>query len=75
MTEWKETKFSQQPKEVMQIGPNLFMQTRNVRFVSDEEGYVCETREVTDSELRLLNELSQTQESLKNLKSVIINNI
>lgn len=58
MTEWRETKFSQQPEEKFEIGPNLFMQTRNVEFVSDEEGYTCETREVTQDELNLLQEIS-----------------
>lgn len=58
MTEWQETKFSEQPDTLFKIGPGIYMQTRNVEFISDEEGYSCETRELTESEMKLLNQIA-----------------
>lgn len=66
MTEWKETTFSDKPEAVIPIGPDLYMQTRNVRHVSDEMGYMCETREVTESELKLLNEITELERIVTN---------
>lgn len=75
MTEWKITKFSDKPNEVIPIGPELFMQVRNVTFVSNEEGYSCETREVTESELKLLAKITDLEQKLYSVNTQLLNNI
>lgn len=75
MTEWKETKFSESPDSIIKIGPGLFMQSKNVRYISEEEGYVCETREVTESELLLLNKISELEQTVTNTNTQLLNNL
>lgn len=49
------------------------MQVRNINFVSDEEGYSCETREVTESELKLLGEISDLEQKLYSTNAQLLN--
>lgn len=69
MTDWKETKMANKPDAIMLIGAGLFMQCRNIKFVSDEEGYICETREVSESELKLLGEIDALNRATEALEA------
>lgn len=51
------------------------MQTRNVKHISDEEGYSCETREVTESELILLDKISELEQTIINTNIRILNSV
>ena len=51
------------------------MQVKNVNFVSDEEGYTCETREVTESELKLLNEIDVLNRKIVTTNTQLLNRI
>lgn len=73
MTEWTETKFSEKPETILPVAPGLYMQVRNINFVSDEEGYSCETREVTESELKLLGEISDLEQKLYSTNAQLLN--
>ena len=75
MTEWKETRFAERPDSIIKIGPGLFMQTKNVRYRSEGEGYVCETREVTESELLLLNKISELEQTIASTNAQLLNNL
>ena len=75
MTDWKETRFSQEPSSNISIAPGLYLQVRNVQFVSDEEGWTGETREVTGSELKLLDKISELKDIVDKTNLAILNNL
>lgn len=61
-------KSSYKPSELFQIAPELYMQTRNAAEYTEETvegekytGWTCQCREVTESELKLLNQISELE--------------
>jgi len=63
-------KSSEKPSELFQIAPNLYMQTRNAKEVTEmlpgennqtSTGWVCECRKVTESEVKLLNQIIELE--------------
>lgn len=65
MKQWKEERCSTQPEELEVIAPGVFMQRRNIEAVEHEAtdemaaytDYVCECREVTESEYEMLKSI------------------
>lgn len=78
MTEWKNGLFNEKPDPIIKIGNKLFMQTKNVQHTTDENGlnfYKAETREVTESELKLLGEISDLEQKLYVTNVQLLNSI
>lgn len=69
MKQWTEERCSEKPKELQPVAPDLFIQRRNITEQNHEEkdgfpeytDYVCESREITESELAMLNSISEIQ--------------
>lgn len=69
MKDWTQERCSSRPDELQVIAPGLFIQRRNIKEVSheaDEEAgteayteYVCESREITESEYAMLGSIEQ----------------
>lgn len=70
MTEWQETRFSKKPEQIIDIGCELLLEVKDIEFVSDEEGWSALTREITKSELTLLNQISELREALKKVTNL-----
>lgn len=69
MKQWSEERCAQRPEELQVIAPGLYMQRRNIQEVSHEADetpgkdayaeYVCESREITESEYAMLESIEQ----------------
>lgn len=55
MTNWTEERCANAPAELEIIGTNLYVQRRNID--ETEEGYICESREVTFDEYNFFEEI------------------
>ena len=75
MTEWRETRMANKPEPIVLIGPDLYLQTRNVTYVSPEEGYCCETREVTESELKLIGEIENLNKTVEVINEQLLKSL
>ena len=69
MKQWREEHCAQRPDELQAIASGLFMQRRGIRKVAHEADetagteayteYVCESREITESEYAMLESITQ----------------
>ncbi len=69
MKDWTRERCSGRPEELQVIAPGLFMQRRNIEKVEHEADeaagteafteYVCESREITESEYAMLGSIEQ----------------
>ena len=69
MKDWTQERCSERPDELQVIAPGLFMQRRNIQKVEHEADetagleayteYVCESREITESEYAMLESIEQ----------------
>lgn len=69
MKDWTQERCSERPDELQVIAPGLFMQRRNIKKVEHEADetagqeayteYVCESREITESEYAMLGSIEQ----------------
>lgn len=69
MKDWTQERCSERPDELQVIAPGLFMQRRNIQKVEHEVDetagleayteYVCESREITESEYAMLGSIEQ----------------
>ena len=72
MTQWKEERCAERPQELQLIAqPDLYMQRRNIEEQHHDEqdgmpehtDYVCESREITESELEMLKSVEEIDTS------------
>jgi hypothetical protein len=69
MKQWTEERCAERPAELLLIAPSLYIQRRNIQEVTHEETedqaayteYVCESREITESEYALLQSVEEIQ--------------
>lgn len=69
MKQWAKEISPQKPAELQLIAPNLFIQRRNIVEQEHEEqegqpaytDFVCESREITESELAMLQSVEEIQ--------------
>ena len=67
MKQWTEERSAQRPAELQLVAPNLYIQRRNIEQQEHEErdgmaaytDYVCESREITESEYELLKSIEE----------------
>ena len=69
MKDWTQERCYERPDELQVIAPGLFMQRRNIQKVEHEADetagleayteYVCESREITESEYAMLGSIEQ----------------
>lgn len=69
MKQWSKERCAQRPEELQVIAPGLYMQRRDIQEViheADETSgkdayteYVCESREITESEYAMLESIEQ----------------
>ncbi len=69
MKQWSEERCAQRPEELQVIAPGLYMQRRDIQEVRHEADevagtdayteYVCESREITESEHAMLESIEQ----------------
>lgn len=69
MKQWTEERCSTKPEELQLVAPNLYIQRRNIAEQVHEEteempaytDYVCESREITESEYEMLQSIGEIQ--------------
>lgn len=67
MKQWTEERSEHRPEELQLVAPNLYIQRRNITKQEHEErdgmvaytDYVCESREITESEYALLKSIEE----------------
>lgn len=69
MKQWSKEHCAERPEELQVIAPGLYLQRRNIQEVSHEADetsgteayteYVCESREITESEYAMLESIEQ----------------
>lgn len=68
MKQWKEERLASRPEELQLIAqPDLYIQRRNIREehhdetdnMSEYTDYVCDSREITESELAMLESIEE----------------
>ena len=69
MKQWSKEHCAQRPEELQPIAPGLYMQRRDIQEVRHEADevagtdayteYVCESREITESEYAMLESIEQ----------------
>lgn len=69
MKQWGREHCSRRPEELQAVAPGLYMQRRNIQKVEHEADemagldayteYVCESREITESEYAMLESIEQ----------------
>lgn len=69
MKQWTEERCAERPEELQLVAPNLYIQRRNITEQEHEEqdgqpaytDFVCESREITESELAMLQSVEEIQ--------------
>ena len=76
MKQWSEEHCAERPEKLQVIAPGLYMQRRDIQEIRHEEDetegieayteYVCESREITESEYAMLESIEQisTEEAI-----------
>ena len=69
MKQWTEERCAERPEELQLVAPNIFIQRRNIteQHHVEKDGmekftdFVCESREITESELAMLQSFEEIQ--------------